>query len=78
MYDPSVQRYISNLLLLNSCPGVLSSAAQFTYNRDQDFNLSSYMEEEIPEETEMDLDPVHAQAAAPVADRGLKNIDKGW
>ena len=55
----------------------LNSAAQFTYNRERDFNLLSYMEEEIPEETDRDLEPPEAQVAAPVGGTGLSDVDNG-
>ncbi|XP_076440596.1 HBS1-like protein isoform X2 [Babylonia areolata] len=56
-----------------------STAAQFTYNREQNYNLSSYMEDEIPEEDEMGMDsePMEAQAAAPTTGREtLSDIDR--
>ena len=56
---------------------LLNVAAQFTYNRERDFNLSSYMEEEIPEETDMDLEPQEAQAAEPAGRTGLSDVDNG-
>lgn len=56
---------------------LLNLAAQFTYNRERDFNLSSYMEEEIPEETDMDLEPQEAQAAEPAGRTGLSDVDNG-
>ena len=57
----------------------LHSAAQFTFNRERDVNLSCYMEEEIPEETDMDLEAPAArlEAAAPAGKAGLSGGDNG-
>ena len=56
---------------------LLNLAAQFTYNRERDFNLSSYMEEEIPEETDVDLEPQEVQVAEPAGRTGLSDVDNG-
>lgn len=52
-----------------------STAAQFTYDRDRDLSLSSYMGDEIPEEAEMELEPHEAPAAAAPSHAVLRLTD---